>query len=538
MRKMFLVVFAASLTFLFLLESCSSPANGIGEYAGDLRAAEESGLIAGSGAGLAGWAVDDVDFPKNAAGTVKDGVIRMGPDAWTMALMFNDETATRIPAEGAVPVEYGVKWVTVDPVVHPEESEWVKAVKEWVPPVKEWVPAVKEWIDPVYNWVDPEYKWVDAVVENVYPKKDIFGFTDIQWYSDFDDRIAKYGDGAASYAGWSAGDHFPKYEKGKIVEYNGVVRNGQSAWSMAVAFNGESRTVDLINGQAKRTGMVDFELIENGTIAKVTVRGYRAEDIGKILQVCMYPEWNTVSKPVVGLGNFNGNDYHNEAVAYFDWDQDFGTMYFTVHAKANPYLGMWGKIGEADDLNAVPTVVVITPGYYSDEIAKDGYYGSEVVENGYWKVIKPGYNKIVEKGCWKTITPGFYRVISDSWLETFDLIEVTDYDNVLVWSAWDLVQAVNIIEGQDHVIGQFVVKADTEGAVTLSWRFDAKSQKSHIQYIAFTDMFDNCKLPGLGKWTENKNVLSDENGVFTITVPGYVYDGGTFYVAAHCSNAN
>ena len=488
------------------------------------------------GAGYAGLEEGPLHFlPKNSEGTVSGGVVRMGPSSWAMALMFNSDNAERVPAPNAQPV------TRKETITHPAVTEWVPPVKKWVAPVKEWVPPVKAWIDPIPGWVPPVFEWTEDEYEYFYHQKDVYGFITqeafaaLNWGPEYT-LTPRWGSGSTGYGGWAKSVEFPvpqnkndpRINNGNFIEHNGVYRGGQNWTDMAIVYSGQEVKVDLISGQDKVVGYVVLEPF--GSQVKISIIGDDEKDIGIINHIGMYSGWWQATSPMLGEGNWNGNQYHNMSAAYFDYDAG-STVYIFVKGKVNPYLGLWGKIAEEDDLSKEPEKVLTVPAYETDTILVPGYkdYDNPVKE-GYWKTISRGYYKTVTPGYWKTVKEGYDKIITPEREEEICTGEIIGY------SSYVYKQTAGLIGGQNTRIGDFSVIADDDGVVTLAWCYYTKgNDKSNITYITFGSMFDRYRLPGEGTWPGDDVVSISDDGFFYLTLDCITFaPGETFYIAAHC----
>jgi len=455
---------------------------------------------AGSGAGYAGWVYDEKDFPGYNGPTTPfkwiehDGVVRTGGSQWDMAIGFQSPGLNRMDEptsledylNGLKDGEIGGKLVSLGS----------RPKFELVPPLK-----------PPMMAIVPPLK---------HPMVDVFGYTPEpipEWEAQGYTYEPRWGSAPACYGGWLESEDFPTFKKGVVTVWEHVYRSGQDNWAMAIEFDGTANTYYLVDGKTRIAGYVDLEVV--GDQVKITVRGLSEKDKGKILQIGLYPDYDSVvndNNGKIGLGNWNGNEYHNEPIAWFPWDGN--VCFLDIHAKAEPWLGYWGKIGEEEDLAVwVPDLDAPedqwVPGDFSDPNA----------------LIGPNYQAPKEEWARDEDAP------KDEWV-----LEQTGINENQIGYA----VGVDIIEGQDHKIGKFAIVDTFDGNLTFVWLFYfPKSKTSHIQYAIRDNPKDIGSL-GNGQWLENKNIEPNVFGPFSVyfvTVNSKDYESGDLiYVAAHCSN--
>ena len=497
MRRTVMGVVVALLAFSMILMGCSGPMDSM-EVPGDdgstayygqdaqdnpyVPNIPEDAKAGGSGAGYAGWALDEILFPAWSGDTVgvieHNGVVRTGGSAWQMALKFQADPEAEV---------IGNIGDYIDGLWDGSSNGLRKLVIGGDNPI---YPT-----KPVYpmKLIYPE--------KDIYPMKDIYGYTDTPWDPENDDRVAKYGDAPTAYGGWAKSDSFPvpqnkddpRINNGNFIEFKGVYRGGQNWTDMAIEFSGDEVTVDLISGQDKVVGGVKLELVEGQV--KVSLFGDNEEDVGIINHVALYESWWFATSPMIGEGNWDGNEFHNQPAAFMDYPG--GTVYVYVKGKVAPFLGMWGKIGEEPDTSKPP--IGTEPDYDAEPIV-----GTE-----------PDYN-------------------ADPIGEEPDTSKPPiGYEDPV----YAYVQAANIIEGQDHLIGKFVAVDAGDGNIYLGWIFYfPKSKDSHIQYIADKDLGVIANA-GLGTWIKNENIPLTKYGFYLDSfVPVDYITGDLLYIAAHPSN--
>ena len=488
----------------------------------------------GSGAGYAGWAYDEELFPRYNGSTnpfqwiEHNGVVRTGGAGWQMAVGFQspafdaEDPDTQALMAQALSLEDYLNGLSDNSI---EGGRLIKVgggepIYEKVPPL---VPPL------VYPLVPPMITVVPPYVPHMV---DDLGYTDdevlmAKYAADGYSYTPKWKDGETGYGGWAKSDDFPN-EPGAY--YDGVYRPHNKWTDMAITYQGENqRIVDLISGQDKVVGKVYIEREVGSDTITVTLKGLTNDkDRGVINHISMYTDWKDADDPMKGEGNWNGNIYHNQGAAYFTYNPD-ETVYIFVKGKVDSWLGYWGKIGEHQEgwdpvLDAPNEEWTIVEGETDDPYTKQ--IPNENAPKEEW--VRDEDGELVSD----------YTAPKDQWVRDEDADEEDwVFEQVGSEEKFAYALGVDIIEGQDHKIGKFVIIDAYDGDLSLAWVFYfPKSKASHIQYMIMDNPKDIGDL-GNGQWLENKNIPQNEFGFYSVTVAPESYESGEkIYVAAHCSN--
>ena len=160
---------------------------------------------------------------------------------------------------------------------------------------------------PIYKY-DPKYEQVPVYGEKevfeqvpVYPQKAIWGMVPkvITWEEET--WVPQWGGGKTAWGGWISDDETFPHNTNAGFEKNGVVRTGQSAWAMAIAYEGEAKEVLLVRDQHDNAGTVRVEPAGEGFVKLIV------DPLENKIDDLHLGYYTNLSGFNVGNGQLNGN---------------------------------------------------------------------------------------------------------------------------------------------------------------------------------------------------------------------------------------